>query len=174
MTVLPDSATLSSFGIVLAVILLVTFFLALNIRTIFATLVQSFRGLSTHFSSSIESYINPDTEKHAAILQPSSDPYDLSYKEPNPQRNITASVLLLKNFLISLPSHEAAYGFDLLRPVRVPFYEEKQFSWRKFWGDVLRVLLLPFWVVLVILGYSGYLLWVVGKCCVSWCWCCVS
>jgi hypothetical protein len=148
MTVLPKEATLVSFAVLLVIVLIITTFIALNLRSIFSMLVCGQQMVSNFIYSSTQHSKN---EKWKNFARNSSGPNKEVVHGDTRTTSNTISILAFYDFLIALPTNELAYGINLIKPVRagkLPWYVEVRFSYGKLVGDLIRLLLLPMWMVL--------------------------
>lgn len=125
MAVLPREATLVSFAVLLVIVLIITTFIAFNLRNILSMVVRRQLKVSNFIYSS---------KQHLKIGK----------------CNIS-SILAFFYSLIALPANELAYITNLIKPVRarnLPWFVEVRFSYCKLVGDLVRLLLLPMWMVL--------------------------
>ncbi len=148
MTVLPKEATLVSFAVLLVIVLIITTFIALNLRSIFSMLVRGQQMVSNFIYSSMQHSKN---EKWKNFARNSSGPNREVVHGDTRTTSNTILILAFYDFLIALPTNELAYGINLIKPVRagkLPWYVEVRFSYGKLVGDLIRLLLLPTWMVL--------------------------
>ena len=151
MTVLPKEATLVSFGILLVIVLIFTVILASNLRNIFSMFLRGQQMASGLVYSSIQRSSKVKWEN--STRTPSGPRKDILSGDVQTAGDILSILAVLYNSLIALPAHEVAYALTLLKPVRaakLPWYMEVHFSGGKFLGDLVRLLLLPMWIVLAL------------------------
>ncbi len=149
MTVLPKEATLVSFAVLLVTVLIITTFIALNLRSIFSMLVRGQQMVSNFIYSSMQQSKN---EKWKNFARNSSGPNrEVVHGDTRITSNTISILAFFYDSLIALPTNELAYGINLIKPVRagkLPWYVEVRFSYGKLVGDLVRLLLLPMWMVL--------------------------
>ena len=155
MTVLPKEATLVSFAILLVVVLIITTFLALNLRNIFSMLVRGEQMTSDYIFSFMQ-YSKNEKWKNFARNPPGRNK-GFYHGDTRTASNALSILAFIYDSLIALPANELAYGFNLFRPIRaakLPWYVEVRFSYGKLIGDLIRLLILPVWIVLALLHWS--------------------
>jgi hypothetical protein len=155
MNVLPGRATLASFFGLLAVALLLTVLLAFNMRIILSAATRSQRQAADVIRSSVRDPIgerwNSLTQSlHGDALSGSEGMQTTTRHTARDKRFLLVSMLYY--LTIELPRREIFYGLSLLQRPRVPFYVKVEFSFGKLIRDLIRLLLLPLWIVLAILA----------------------
>lgn len=151
MTVLPKEATLVSFAVLLVIVLIVTTFLALNLRNMFSMLVRGEQMASEYISSSMQHSKN-EKWKNFARNSPGLNK-GVYHGDTRTANNALSILAFIYDSLVALPANELAYGFNLFRPFRaakLPWYVEVRFSYGKLIGDLIRLLILPVWIVLAL------------------------
>ena len=150
MTVLPKEATLASFGILLAIVLVATTILALNLRNMFSLLLRVQEAALNSIYSAMNRSENPKWNQF--IPNPPSLYSQILHSNNIIRTTSNASSILafLYDSLKALPANEVAYRFDLFRPVRAKQFAEVWFSSRKLIGDLVLLIFLPVWIVLAL------------------------
>lgn len=150
MTIIPKEATLASFGILLAIVLLATTFLALNLQNMFSLLLRIQQAALNFIYSAMNRSENP--KWNTFTRNPPSLYSQILYSNNIVRTTSNASSIFafLYDSLKALPACEVAYGLNLFRPVRaeqLPWNIDVRFSSRKLIGDLVRLVFLPVWIV---------------------------
>ena len=153
MNVLPIQASLGSFFVVLVVVLIITFLFALNLHGLLQLLRQGRRQFLTFISTSLKR-----SPKPLSLYDELLDDEKAKAQTGQPADGSEPWWTLLVDLFTFMPVSEMVYALRLCRRPRVPFYEKVRFSYGKLIGDVLRLLLLPMWIALVILGGFGQII----------------
>ncbi|KAH0558754.1 hypothetical protein GP486_004604 [Trichoglossum hirsutum] len=155
MNVLPGKASLASFFGVLALVLLLTVLLAFNMRKILSAIPRGQRRATDFIRTSVR---DPIGEKWKSLMRSlhggdtlsgSEETQATTRRRDRDKRSFLVSLLYF--LVVELPQREIAYSLRLFRRPKVPFYIKTEFGIGKFIGDLMRLLLLPLWMVLAIL-----------------------
>ena len=186
MNVLPSQATLGSFFIVLAVIMIATISLAFNVRKLVLLSSRSYTRILALLSS-LKDNLNPREilvrietfyeSNHTVVeLIKSVSTYD--YGEPSekwmPLLLVPANLRLLQSFLLRglwLSTYCLAYGISKLKIQRNTIVYSVKFSWGIFVLDVSALLFFPLWIGIAIatavswlgLAVVSVVLWLLGS-----------
>ena len=171
MNVLPSNATLASFFIVLACILVSTVFITANLGLLSSTLQSMLQGLRkaasylsfSHITMSIETVLG---EEHTRLEQAAWIP---SKRKPRPLTSFEKShpllglvVGLFLNMAVEWPRREFVHCSRLFQRPPSHLVYEVRFSITDFVFDLFRVLFFPFWLLwlfcaVVLVGVNGLL-----------------
>ena len=180
MSVLPSEASLASFFVVLVLVLLVTVSLGLSLRSLLATVNHIQRRVSEYLYNLLRFNNKERTKDYgedvaSLHLELSHDhtfsivDYCRAVVDIISESSFRSLVEKASEVLISLPRQELSYDFRLFLPSTVPFYVEKRFSCGKLVADILRILLLPLWIVLgfllLLLKFMFYIGSYLSRCC---------
>lgn len=152
MDVLPKEATLVSFFVFLIVMLFVTLLMTLNMHNLSYGLAAIKRRVTETIrtwmqASSYESW----QSREKSLPKPLQD--DVVYSESRDRR--TRSEWWYIGYLVffifwELPRRERSYGLRLLKPLRGG---RTRFSFLKLLSDLVRLMLVPLWVVFMVVVY---------------------
>ena len=171
MNVLPSNATLASFFIVLACIMVSTVFITANLGLLSSTFQSTLQGLRkaasylslSHIAMSVDMVLGKEHTRleQAAWIPSKRKPRPLtSFEESHPLLGLVVGLFL--NMVIEWPRREFVHCSRLFqRPPPHLVYEVK-FSSTKFVFDLLRLLFFPFWLfwlfcAVFLVGVNGLL-----------------
>lgn len=161
MSVLPTSASLLSFFIVLAIFLLTTVFIALYLVTFLSTvlprLTRPFRTLLDYTQQLRRRRLPNFIQKYINLLNPAPQPGSkFNFTEhPRPTTCFTAPLYLLRRGPADLVHYglirEVFFLRDLYRmwQYRDNIYLNIEWSWTYLARDIVRAVFLPVWAALI-------------------------